>query len=282
MGKTALHVLAKRSTPYFGVREKEREKRKKILKMCVQKLRDIDDPETVLCRAVLINNTFKTLKYTYRHMFRPEPVAEPVYEAESDDNEEEDNEEEDASTDESSNSEDEGVPASSSDNDSDIDNTEEPVLDPPQPSSDSPVFSPHTELDSFNQDNTCCDMKNFNTQSIVHSLMMPALLSPQIEDITNCSFYDSFSGDAVPQDLVDLNDNANKVNDITSFTTADNADTDLTASFRFSVVDNSQDMSDSNYNVDPVSSDLCPKSCVQSDLGHSLIIDNLLTEIVQA
>merc|ERR1719150_2929363 len=28
--------------------------------MCVQKLRDIDDPETVLCRAVLINNTFRT------------------------------------------------------------------------------------------------------------------------------------------------------------------------------------------------------------------------------
>merc|ERR1719151_279296 len=38
--------------------------------MCVQKLRDIDDPETVLCRAVLINNTFRTLKTAQRAIMR--------------------------------------------------------------------------------------------------------------------------------------------------------------------------------------------------------------------
>merc|ERR1719278_788287 len=38
--------------------------------MCVQKLRDIDDPETVLCRAVLINNTFRTLKTAQRAIIR--------------------------------------------------------------------------------------------------------------------------------------------------------------------------------------------------------------------
>merc|ERR1719189_544424 len=38
--------------------------------MCVQKLRDIDDPETVLCRAVLINNTFRTLKTAQRALLR--------------------------------------------------------------------------------------------------------------------------------------------------------------------------------------------------------------------
>merc|ERR1719400_2719559 len=38
--------------------------------MCVQKLRDIDDPETVLCRAVLINNTFRTLKTAQKAIMR--------------------------------------------------------------------------------------------------------------------------------------------------------------------------------------------------------------------
>ena len=115
MGKSALHVLAKRSTADLGNRDREREKRKKILKMCVQKLRDIDDPETVLCRAVLINNTFKSLKYAYRRVLKPDPEPPQIKdpEAEESDNEEEDededeeqgSEEEDISTDESSNEE---------------------------------------------------------------------------------------------------------------------------------------------------------------------------------
>ena len=96
MGKSALHVLAKRSTADFGSRDREREKRKKILKMCVQKLRDIDDPETVLCRAVLINNTFKSLKYAYRRVLKsdPEPVQLKDPEAEESDHDEEEEEEE--------------------------------------------------------------------------------------------------------------------------------------------------------------------------------------------
>ena len=89
MGKSALHVLAKRSTPDFVMRVKEREKRKKILKMCVQKLRDIDDPESVLCRAVLINNTFKTLKYTYRKVFRSDPEPETITISQQDQEEDE-------------------------------------------------------------------------------------------------------------------------------------------------------------------------------------------------
>ena len=65
------------------------------MKMCVQKLRDIDDPETVLCRAVLINNTFKTLKYAYRRVLKtdPEPPLIKDPEAEESDNEEEEEDE---------------------------------------------------------------------------------------------------------------------------------------------------------------------------------------------
>merc|ERR1719471_1100422 len=106
MAKTPLHIIAKRQNT-FGMKDKEREKRKRILKMCVQKLRDIDDPETVLCRAVLINNTFKSLKYAYRRVLKsdPEPVHLKHTEAQESDNEEEEEEEEDVSTDESSNEE---------------------------------------------------------------------------------------------------------------------------------------------------------------------------------
>ena len=38
-----------------------REDRKRVLKLSVRKLRDIEDPETFLCRSVLINNTMKTV-----------------------------------------------------------------------------------------------------------------------------------------------------------------------------------------------------------------------------
>ena len=55
----------KRRGSSHGLRDRHRDQRKRIIKMCVKKIRDIrdiDDPETVLCRAVLINNTFRTLK----------------------------------------------------------------------------------------------------------------------------------------------------------------------------------------------------------------------------
>merc|ERR1711953_516605 len=78
-------------------------------------------------------------------------------------------EEEDISTDESSNEE-ESLP--------------DVVMPVMQTSSDD-------SLDCL--DSRSCDIQTFNAESIVHSLMMPPLLSPQLEDMTNCSFYDSFS-----------------------------------------------------------------------------------------
>merc|ERR1719319_2177966 len=121
-------------------------------------------------------------------MFKPEPVAEPVYEADSEEDEVVEDQEDDVSTDESSNSEDESVPTSSSDNDSD-NNEEEPdtVTDTTDTDIAASAYHCPDELDNYNNtsDNYCDNMKHFNTESIVHSLMMPALLSPQIEDITN-------------------------------------------------------------------------------------------------
>ena len=45
---------------------KEREERKKVLKLSVRKLRAIEDPETTLCRSVLINNTMKMIQAELR------------------------------------------------------------------------------------------------------------------------------------------------------------------------------------------------------------------------
>merc|ERR1719471_1558533 len=94
MAKTPLHIIAKRQNT-FGMKDKEREKRKRILKMCVQKLRDIDDPETVLCRAVLINNTFKTLKYAQRRLLEKSKVKRKTVHEKEESEEEEHDEEED-------------------------------------------------------------------------------------------------------------------------------------------------------------------------------------------
>ena len=46
---------------------KEREERKKVLKLSVRKLRAIEDPETTLCRSVLINNTMKMIQAELRN-----------------------------------------------------------------------------------------------------------------------------------------------------------------------------------------------------------------------
>jgi len=310
MGKTALHVLAKRSTPDFVMRDKEREKRKKILKMCVQKLRDIDDPESVLCRAVLINNTFKTLKYTYRKVFRSDPEPETITITQQD--QEEDEGVSSGTDNDSSGSEDEedSVQASSSDNEADDEDTEEPgesyttatiVVDKAGSGSSSPeAYCPDELTDQLND--PCCDIKDFNAESLIHSLMMPPLLSPQIEDMTNCSFYDAFSSENQTEAACHNN---SEMSDTLNNTFSGAVDTsikseDLAASFKFAVVNNINSNPDqsvstsvhSSYVSPPTSPsdlDFCQESnfqgvsCVQSDhMGNSILIDNLLTEIVQA
>jgi len=262
MAKTALHVIAK-APGAFGFKDKEREKRKKILKMCVQKLRDIDDPETVLCRAVLINNTFKTLKYAQRRMLKKSevkrrPVHERTYNEEDVEGDENSNSDEEVTTKENINSmpslDEANVPTS----ESNYDNSE---LD---------------ELPSH------CDISSYNAESIVHSLAMPPLLSPQIEDMTNCSFYDTFGSDISPSEPTHDNQTDEGQFDL------DNSD--VAASIKLTVMktDLCDVVTESNRNKcePPQMLDFCQKSefqsCVSNEIGNSLLIDNLLTEIGQA
>lgn len=264
MAKSALHVIAKRPGS-FGLKDKEREKRKRILKMCVQKLRDIDDPETVLCRAVLINNTFKTLKYAQRRLLKKSEVKrraihESTYENEADE----------ADVDENSNSDDE------------VEFKKEvnsmPALD------DANVPSSETAIDNREIEDITnhCDINSYNAESIVHSLVMPPLLSPQIEDMTNCSFYDSFGSDLTNSESI----HDNHIED----GTFDLDNNDVAASLKLTVMkaDLCDVVSEANSNKCEIQQtfEFCPKSefqnCVKNDIGNSLLIDNLLTEIVQA
>ena len=267
MGKSALHVLAKRSTADFGSRDREREKRKKILKMCVQKLRDIDDPETVLCRAVLINNTFKTLKYAYRRVLKPDPEPPQIKDPEA---EESDNEEEDEDEEEEQGSEEEDISTDESSNEEENHDVVMPVM--------------HTS----SSDSLDCDIQTFNAESIVHSLMMPPLLSPQIEDMTNCSFYDSFS---LPSDHnANSSDTTSKSNDAFCLdnshdTNTSPSPTTTTTTLKLTMMNESNPSPDTFTSSSSSQLDYCHNSdfssCAKTDIGNSLLIDNLLTEIVQ-
>ena len=139
----------------------------------LQKLRDIDDPETVLCRAVLINNTFRTLKTAQRAIMRN--ARRRVLERKESSEEEEEVEEKGEKEKKGEEEEDEEISI-----------TSPPSQPLPSLRQDSrPNFS-ESELSDLSCDIGCSD------SSMVHSLVMPPLLSPHIEDMTNCSFYDSF------------------------------------------------------------------------------------------
>merc|ERR1719382_907156 len=139
--------------------------------MCVQKLRDIDDPETVLCRAVLINNTFRTLKTAQRAIMRN--ARRRVLERKESSEEEEEEAEEKGEKEKGEEEE-------------EISITSPPSQPLPSICQDSrPNFS-ESDLTDLSCDIGCTD------SSMVHSFVMPPLLSPHIEDMTNCSFYDSF------------------------------------------------------------------------------------------
>merc|ERR1719266_916137 len=123
--------------------------------MCVQKLRDIDDPETVLCRAVLINNTFRTLKTAQRAIIRNarRRVLERKESSEEEKGEKEKGEEEE-----------------------EISITSPPSEPLPSLRQDSRPNFTESELNDLSCDIGCSD------SSMVHSLVMPPLLSPHIED----------------------------------------------------------------------------------------------------
>jgi len=68
MGKSVLHSLiaSRRGASQSLLLVGRSSERKRLLKMCVRKLQSIEDPETFLCRSVLINNTLKTLQTIQR------------------------------------------------------------------------------------------------------------------------------------------------------------------------------------------------------------------------
>ena len=57
---------AKRISPFHNTPKERKDERRKILKMSIQKLRQMEDPEFFLTRSVLINNTLKRLQQEIR------------------------------------------------------------------------------------------------------------------------------------------------------------------------------------------------------------------------
>lgn len=55
-------VPSKRISPFLNTQKERKDDRKKILKMSIKKLKDLDDPEAFLRRTVLVNNTMKRLQ----------------------------------------------------------------------------------------------------------------------------------------------------------------------------------------------------------------------------
>jgi len=234
-----------------GLRDRQREQRKRIIKMCVQKLRDIDDPETVLCRAVLINNTFRTLKTAQRAIIRNARRRVLERKESSEEEEEEKGEKEKGEEEE------------------EISITSPPSEPLPSLRQDSRPNFTESELSDLSCDIGCSD------SSMVHSLVMPPLLSPHIEDMTNCSFYDSFGP-------VDLGVNNQQTDEQTNQDQESNVPTNLKLTMMKS--DLCDVISETNSNSGNNSFSF-PKSEFGSCGGPSEapdMLDTLLTEISQA
>ena len=60
MVKSELLVLAKATST--ALRQKQKEERRRVVRLCVNKLQKMHDPESFLCRSVLINNTLKNIQ----------------------------------------------------------------------------------------------------------------------------------------------------------------------------------------------------------------------------
>ena len=62
MLKGKLNIIQKRPSMLGHPKYRHKEEKKKMLKMSHKKLLNIDDPESLLCKAVLINNTLTHLQ----------------------------------------------------------------------------------------------------------------------------------------------------------------------------------------------------------------------------
>ena len=55
-------LFLKHSPPHGIPKLRHREEKKKIIKLCIQKLKTIDDSESLLFKSVLITNTIRNIK----------------------------------------------------------------------------------------------------------------------------------------------------------------------------------------------------------------------------
>ncbi|XP_045178201.2 uncharacterized protein LOC123538295 [Mercenaria mercenaria] len=61
-----VYIPSKRVSPFLNTPKERKDKRKKILKISIKKLKQLDDPEAFLRRTVLVNNTTKRLQLELR------------------------------------------------------------------------------------------------------------------------------------------------------------------------------------------------------------------------
>ncbi|XP_076273944.1 uncharacterized protein LOC143204896 [Rhynchophorus ferrugineus] len=68
----------------ISAKYKQKEERRKVLKISLNKLKKIDDPEASLCRSVLINNTMKRLQKENRdEKLQRQQLSYPSYDSDS-------------------------------------------------------------------------------------------------------------------------------------------------------------------------------------------------------
>lgn len=189
MAKSGLHGVDRTSSGSMLAipKYKRKEERKKILKMCVKKLRSIDDPETFLCRSVLINNTLKQIQAFHKAKEASKHAhAHHQVEWEQDVREREDNKEGESEESES--------PTSS--------DTEEPyeqnLASRCEPEHHLPLDNTrhHTDQTQHHHDVNLAsrsDNNDYNAEDILSDILLPPPLSPRLEDITDCRIDTDFS-----------------------------------------------------------------------------------------
>ena len=63
-------ALVMNNTRMQNKRQKIREERKRVARLCVSKLQNIHDPESFLCKSVLINNTLRNIQLQHRESLK--------------------------------------------------------------------------------------------------------------------------------------------------------------------------------------------------------------------
>ena len=69
----SLHLRQKRPSMLSHPKYRHKEEKRKLMKMTCRKLKKLSDPESVLCKAVLINNTLKYLQQNSANVSQPPP-----------------------------------------------------------------------------------------------------------------------------------------------------------------------------------------------------------------